>query len=401
MLINFVYLFTSIFGFIVIYLMGFKFKSKRNANVYLIIFFFLSSIRFFFYGLTLFPFINQNVIYFDVLFNITSWPCLYLYFNNLTNNRSFIRLKEMFHFIIPMVIFFGFCIKSVLVFDIKGLTKAAFFILISLNSFYFYLSYKILSNNVWKRKSKIPLINSQFIVVRKWTKFLFILLSLMFIRVLFILILNDKTFWYYNHYYLWIGALLWITLFIKIVTAPDLLYGYNLLQGKIKGYDKNIITFDNLWKKEASKIVLNVQDAILKERLIDTIQDYIIEIERVSLNTNLFFSIDFTIVDLASKLNIPKSHLFYVFKYHSKLSFLDFKKMIRIQKAIVMIGEGYLKTNTMEALAMDVGFSSYSPFFKSFKIITGESPYEYQKINDKLSKYNKNKRLANYYDYIH
>jgi AraC-like DNA-binding protein len=209
----------------------------------------------------------------------------------------------------------------------------------------------------------------------------------MLIRFFLNLILNDKIFWYHNHnYYLWIGALLWIMLFVKIVTTPDILYGYNLLQGKIKGYDKNNITFDTIWKKEADKIVLNVQDAVLKERLTDTIQDYIIEIERISLNTNLFFSIDFTIVDLANKLNIPKSHLFYVFKYHSKLSFTDFKKMIRIQKAIAMIGEGYLKTNTMEALALDVGFYSYSPFFKSFKIITGESPCEYQKIKDILPK---------------
>jgi AraC-like DNA-binding protein len=39
--------------------------------------------------------------------------------------------------------------------------------------------------------------------------------------------------------------------------------------------------------------------------------------------------------------------------------------------------EDYLKSNTMESLANDVGFSSYSPFFKSFKTITGLSPQEY------------------------
>jgi AraC-like DNA-binding protein len=39
----------------------------------------------------------------------------------------------------------------------------------------------------------------------------------------------------------------------------------------------------------------------------------------------------------------------------------------------------YLKTNTIEALAMEVGFSSYSPFFSSFKNITGLAPLEYIK----------------------
>jgi AraC-like DNA-binding protein len=384
MLLNFLYLFTSFFGFIVIYLMGFKYKSKRNTNVYLFVFFFLGSIRFFFHGMTFVPFINQNVIYLDVLFNTTAWACLYLYFDSLINNRKSIRLKEMFHFIIPLVIFFLFCIKSVVSNQVI-LSKVAFLILIFLNFFYFYSSYKLLLNNVWTRNSKILFINSQFIEIRKWTLFLFSLLSLMFIRFVINLMLNDKSNWYCNHnYYLWVGAVFWIIIFTKLVSSPDLLYGYDLLQSKIEAYDKNNIAFDNVWKKEVSKIVLNAQDAILKERLNHAINGYIIEIEHLSLNTNLFFTIDFTLVELASKLNIPKSHLSYVFKYHSKLSFSDFKKMIRIQKAITMIGEGYLKTNTMEALAMDVGFSSYSPFFKSFKIITGESPNEYQKIKESL-----------------
>jgi AraC-like DNA-binding protein len=401
MLLNFLYLFTAIFGFIIIYLMGFTFKSKATTNVYLIIFFFLSSIRFFLYGITPPTILNQNVIYSDVLFHCTSWPCLYLYFNNLVNNKNSIRLKELVHFIIPLVLFFGFCIKSVLVSDTVALTKTAFFTVILLNAFYFYGSYKLLLNKVWKRESKVLLINSQFILLKKWTKFLFFLLVLMFLRVLFNLVLNDSTFWYYNHnYYLWIGALLWIILFIKIATAPDLLYGYNILQSKIKGYDKNTIAFDNVWKIESSKTLMNVQDTILKERLGNTMQYYIMEIERISLYTDLFFSIDFTIVDLATKLNIPKSHLFYVFKYHSELSFLDFKKMIRIQRAIALIGEGYLKTNTMEALATDVGFSSYSPFFKSFKIITGESPYEYQKAKDTVPKISASTKLATDYGYI-
>jgi len=396
MLLNFFYLFTSIFGFVVIYLLGCKFKSKGNSNAYLIIFFFLSSIRFFFYGFTFVPFVSQKVIYFDILFNVTSWPCLYLYFNNLLNNRNSIRLKEMFHFIIPLVLFFCFCIKSVVVSNIMELSKAAFFIVISLNCFYFYSSYQLLLNNVWKRKSNILLINSQFIVLRKWTKLLFLLFSLMSIRVLIKVVLNDLTFWYSNHnYYLWIGALFWTYLFLKIVTAPVLLYGYNLLQSRIKQYDQNTVTFNNLWM--ASTQVLNVQDAVLKNRLTPKIQDYIIEIERVSLNTDLFLSNGLSLIDLANKLNIPKSHLFYVFKYHCKLSFSDFKKMIRIQKAVSMMGEGYLKTNTMEALAIEVGFSSYSPFFKSFKTITGESPHVYLKIKDTFPKIIKRNELANDY----
>jgi AraC-like DNA-binding protein len=89
------------------------------------------------------------------------------------------------------------------------------------------------------------------------------------------------------------------------------------------------------------------------------------------------YSKNFTIEDLCIKLNIPKSHIIYLFKYHSNVNFSDFKKLIRIQKAISLFDENYLACNTMESLALEVGFSSYSPFFKSFKTITGYSPQEY------------------------
>jgi transcriptional regulator GlxA family with amidase domain len=123
--------------------------------------------------------------------------------------------------------------------------------------------------------------------------------------------------------------------------------------------------------------IVNVQDAILKEKIQNNIEFYIVEIEHLALRSNLFFKEAFSAEDLANKLSIPKSHLLYVFKYHSNVSFSDFKKIIRIERAITLMEQDYLKSNTMESLAIDVGFSSYSPFFKSFKTITGLSPQEY------------------------
>jgi AraC-like DNA-binding protein len=124
--------------------------------------------------------------------------------------------------------------------------------------------------------------------------------------------------------------------------------------------------------------IVNVQDAILKEKIQNNIENYIIQIEHLALHSNLFFKETFSAEDLVHKLAIPKSHLLYVFKYHSNFSFSDFKKIIRIKRAITLIEQEYLKNSTMESLAKDVGFSSYSPFFKSFKSITGLVPQEYR-----------------------
>ena len=69
----------------------------------------------------------------------------------------------------------------------------------------------------------------------------------------------------------------------------------------------------------------------------------------------------------------------YLFKYHSTLSFSEYKKVIRIHDAIKHIELDYLKSNTLDSLSKKVGFTSYNPFFTSFKEISGVSPIEYYK----------------------
>lgn len=81
--------------------------------------------------------------------------------------------------------------------------------------------------------------------------------------------------------------------------------------------------------------------------------------------------------EFAILLKIPKSHLKFIFKYHSKISFSDFKKIARVQDALVLIDQNFLTTNTFKALSKKVGFTSYNPFFTSFKDVVGKSPQEY------------------------
>lgn len=82
---------------------------------------------------------------------------------------------------------------------------------------------------------------------------------------------------------------------------------------------------------------------------------------------------------MASKLGVPTSHIVYLFKYHSKMTFSEYRMNSRIQDAIHLMMDGFLKMNTLEALAYKTGFSSYNPFFSAFKKITGLSPQEYLK----------------------
>lgn len=154
--------------------------------------------------------------------------------------------------------------------------------------------------------------------------------------------------------------------------------GFHVFQNKIKEYKKNTIIYKNIWITK-KPIISNIQDSILKEKMEINIENYIVDIENLAVNSNAFFTEKYNTTNLANELNIPKSHILYLFKYHSKIKFSEFKKIIRIQKTISLIEEGYLKKNTMESLASEVGFTSYSSFFKSFLSITGVSPQEYLK----------------------
>lgn len=379
MLEKFIYLLTASLGVITIFLIGFRFATNRNANFYLLVFLFLGSLRFLVHGISDVLPLQHFRKQIDLIFVFSAWPLLYLYFSNIARNAIYSKKKELLHFIVPLLLFILFCTQgyvTVQAFDIGW--KIGFILVILLNIGYAFASYQLLKEKVWKKNSDVLVINQQNKIIKNWTQFLFSLFALMLLRFLISLTLNDPAFWYINqHKFLWVAALIWIILYVKILYSPEFLYGYDVFQNKIKEYKRHNIIFDNIWNVEAIKDVTNTQEAVLKEKIAANIENYVLTIEHLALNSNLFFDENFKTKDLAHKLSIPKSHILYVFKFHSSISFSDFKKIIRIQRAIFLMEQDYLKNNTMESLATVVGFSSYSPFFKSFKSITGLSPQEH------------------------
>ena len=140
------------------------------------------------------------------------------------------------------------------------------------------------------------------------------------------------------------------------------------------------------WKFNENKKITNIQDIQLNLKINGIVKQYLNEVDLAIENNNYFRDATFSLNDLAVKLNIPKSHLTFIYKYHSKISFSDFKKIARINDAIHLIENDYLKTNTFDSLSKTVGFSSYNPFFTSFKDVVGKAPQEYL---DTLKKNNK------------
>lgn len=122
---------------------------------------------------------------------------------------------------------------------------------------------------------------------------------------------------------------------------------------------------------------MNQQDKKLEKIITKNLLKYISIIEENKKNDALFKNPNYNIKDLSNELCIQKSHLSFIFKYHCKLSFSSYKKLIQIKEAKRLLDSNYLVNNTIEALSTEVGFSSYSPFYTNFKKYTGMSPQEY------------------------
>jgi AraC-like DNA-binding protein len=131
------------------------------------------------------------------------------------------------------------------------------------------------------------------------------------------------------------------------------------------------------WRLKSIQQISNAQDFQLSLKINTELDAYFQQIDQFVEREHFFRQSGLSINDLALKLKIPKSHLSFIFKYHSTISFSDFKKLNRIQDAIALINEGYLKTNTFDSLSKMVGFSTYNTFYTAFKEVTSRAPQEY------------------------
>lgn len=383
MLLYFLLIAIGLLGLLTSLLVLTKYKLNRMMNLYLIILFFLVSIRFIMHGLK-YLLHHENIN--DLAFNhngifILLIPCFYLYFKNLIDNIKSFSVKDFKHFIVP-IIFFAIMLKTSSADGIPSVNwKLLSFVFLFIYSFiYCYLSYSMIIKKFWLKKNKKKILNKQDELIKKWTFFLLILSTLSITRVLialYLIIFNDKIIRFSDDYYIWISSLVWMLIFLKILVTPEILYGYAVFTEIIKKEQTCKLELGNIWNIVSQKESKNIQDSKLKPLIDKNIIEYISRLETNALHPESFKNFKFTIIDLSQKLNIPTSHLNYIFKYHCQISFSDYKKTIRINHSIYLIQSGYLDINKLEALAKDVGFASYNPFYCSFKDIIGQSPKEY------------------------
>jgi AraC-like DNA-binding protein len=378
---NIIILLSAFLGYIVIFLAFKNYKKNIIVNAFLLFVFFISSTRLMIDGIAEI-YNNIDLKTFSVISNSYTAlliPCFYLYFKYLVNDQHTFIFKDLLHMVVLLlaIIEREFLLLDS-IFDCKLNYYLSQFVAVYA-LVYLLMIFFLLKKNVWSKKATLSFVKNQNNLITKWTILFFVAVNIFVLRFF---ILYYKEYLFYEPLkieptkYLWITALVWIVLFIIILSNQDLLYGYSYLHSESTKTSSDVKS-NNYWIIKSKIKINNNQDQLLKQKINSKIELYLNELNALLYNNSYFRNPQFSVKDLAQVLNIPKSHLKYIFKYHSKLSFSDYKKISRIQNSLDLINTNYLATNTMESLAKEVGFSSYNPFFTCFKDVVGKSPHQY------------------------
>jgi AraC-like DNA-binding protein len=382
MLSNILLFITSTLGFLCIAFVIGKNSIKEYSliNKYLIIIIAFQAFRFMFYGISqAYPDLNIKWFtnFLDVLL-VIFMPCFYLYFKNIIFENKF-EVGNLLHFITPTLLVVIFTVKIIASSENEILIRKVFlFTGVVFYLVYAYLGFKLLYQNVWCRKSEINAIQKQNALIKNWSIFLYTsFIIIVIVRLLTGFLLNKH--FINNIQYLWITALIWISIFVKIILTPEILYGYNFLNKTIDSSTNKVI-LNSVWKIDGTVIpITSEKDIKLEEKIKSQLLKYLNKIEDLSFHTHTFRNSELTLDDIANTLNIPISHTNFIFKYHCNESFTDYKKIVRIHDATKLLEAGYLNNHKVETLSSEVGFSSYNTFNLAFKTIIGVTTQEYVK----------------------
>lgn len=373
---HFILFIVGLIGLVTLSLILFSIKSNKLVNLYLVLLFSLASIRMLIRSTYLLGLQDQIKDFTGAYktFLLFSLPFFFLYFKSIISDSKQFNRKDLVHFIFPIVLFvFNFIFLNHDYLAPKVIRYTNLFVCSFFAIFYFVKSYQILKNNLWNKQQIIHI--EHYKLIRNWTLFLITICGILTLRLIVSLAfesvtsneLTGKTLTF-------LQVILWLIIFLKILISPEILYGLPQLVPKDSG-TKHFSAI-NFWHIGEIDIA-NQQDKKLKEKVDSKILELIDEIEFLAKENNFFRNQKITIMDMANELNIPVSHLVYMFKYHCNLTFTEYKTQIRIEDAKQLIESGFLTINTLESLAIEVGFSSYNPFFTAFKKIVGKSPNEY------------------------
>lgn len=101
------------------------------------------------------------------------------------------------------------------------------------------------------------------------------------------------------------------------------------------------------------------------------------QLNALMTNEKLYRSSEFSLTDLAERLDVPPNHVSQVINEREGKNFYDYINGLRIQEFLAIAHAPGSRRLTLFGLAQQCGFNSKSSFNRYFRKITGQSPSEY------------------------
>lgn len=360
MFLNVVSLLVGFLCLFVAVLMFFNSKPNRKINIYLIIILFVAGLQRFsnaieVLGVTTITF-SPLKIRLTLAFYII--PIYYLFFRRLIHKKRQIK-KELLHFILPTVL----VLIDVLIVGYK--INYLFYLVFSV---YYFVSILMLVTKLLQTKRLSMFEKGSYKTIRTWTLLMTtIAFSLVVCSNYFLF--NETTSKIDLNVFYRVSSLLWLTALIYIFKNPIIIFGE---QNLLKSLHKNELQDLLIWHTKSLKVI-DEKDKIVYNAIFNKIDSIILEIQILQKSVAVISTTTLTAKTIARELKIPKSHLELVFKYYCHYSINDFSNLVKINYALSLINEGYLKHYTVASLGEKCLFNSRFTFSKNFKKFTGLS----------------------------
>jgi AraC-like DNA-binding protein len=261
-------------------------------------------------------------------------------------------------------------------FILKGFS---FQIVIIFILYFLYQSFKVVYRAFWVDARKM-LRFSNFKLIRFWVFILMGMYTFGSIRVIAIFIFEliyDKEAIAVGYPYA--SSIFYLVMLIILFLHPEILYG--LKREPISIPILNVDSTENpmlpafVWRTQP-KAIHNKLDLALAIKFNERMAEITRKLESKVALQAIIKDPNINAIVLAEKLDIPRTYVHFLFKYHSDISFIQYRSKIRVHYAIEKMKDDYLSKNTMDALAKECGFASYNPFYSAFKSEMGIGPRE-------------------------
>ena len=354
-------LFVGFLCLMTVVFMIFNKVNNHKTNIYFIIILFVVGIQRFTYAIEYLGIVKNTYSPLKLKLSLGLFlvPIYYLFFRRLVQGSGEFK-KEFVHFIPPSVV--------ILLNIFFNENQINFYYFVFYSTFYLVLLLLLL-DKFRKRKntSMLQILNDQHI--KKW---LLLMISLTFLLFIFAnyFVFNSSV--GLGNFYKY-SSLLWLLVLIYMFKNPIVIFGdhYLLKNSQLKEPREFLI-----WSRKILKPIED-KDKIVYNTTLKKIDFIISNIQTLQKSVPMLSQSALTAETLSKKLQVPRRHIEFVFKYYCRYSISDFSNLVKVCYALSLINEGFLDHFTVASLGEKCLFNSRFTFSTNFKKFVGISVSDY------------------------